>query len=256
LPRKPRIEMPGYHHVLNRGVERRNVFLDQEDFQSFLALLCTTCSQFGVRLHAYVLMHNHYHLLIETAQENLSQFMRRLNADYAIYFNKRYKRNGHLWQGRFKSWYVTDESYLYTLIRYIEYNPLKANMIKKPGEYAFSSCRYFLDVNDKPPACLKGSVIFEQFQSPEERRTFFQSGIDERVLNEIQKASSLVALPEKTQRDESKELHTLFKTVKKKAERNKRIVLAYESGISQHKIATYLKLSQPTVCAIIKRTGK
>ena len=105
MPRKPRIEMTGYHHVLNRGVEKRKVFLDNEDFNTFLKLLCGACQIHGVTLHSYALMDNHYHLLIETTRENLSMFMRRVNADYAIHFNKRYKRSGHLWQGRFKSWY-------------------------------------------------------------------------------------------------------------------------------------------------------
>ena len=72
-------------------------------------------------------MSNHYHLLIEIEHENLSKFMKQINSIYAIFFNK---KSGHLWQGRFKSWFVTDEAYLYTLMLYIEQNPLKANMVK------------------------------------------------------------------------------------------------------------------------------
>ncbi len=87
-------------------------------------------------------MSNHYHLLIETTQENLSKYMKHLNASYAIWFNRKYSRSGHLRQGRFKSWYVTDESYLYTLIGYIENNPVKAGMVKKPGEYLYSAINH------------------------------------------------------------------------------------------------------------------
>ena len=92
MPRKPRIEMPGFHHALNRGVEQRKVFLEEKDFTTFLELLCKACREYGVKVHSYALMSNHYHLLVETSRENLSLFMRRLNSTYAIYFNKRYKR--------------------------------------------------------------------------------------------------------------------------------------------------------------------
>jgi len=135
MPRTPRIEMAGFHHVINRGVEQRDVYLCEEDFDTFLSTLCEACRAFGIKVHAYALMSNHYHLLVETAKENLSMFMRRLNASYAIYFNRKYKRSGHLWQGRFTSRYVTDERYLYTLIRYVESNPFKAGLIKEVGTY-------------------------------------------------------------------------------------------------------------------------
>ena len=135
MARLPRIDLAGFHHVINRGVERREIFIDKEDYDAFLTLLCQQCVTYEVDVHSYCLMSNHYHLLIETHQENLSKFMRAINAQYAAYFNRKYKRVGHLWQGRFKSWFVTDEAYLYTLIKYIEYNPLKAKMIKTLDEY-------------------------------------------------------------------------------------------------------------------------
>jgi len=103
-------------------------------------------------------MSNHYHLLIEITQKNLSKFMRQLNSDYAVYFNKKYKRSGHLWQGRFKSWYVTDEAYLYTLILYIEQNPLKANMVKSVEEYPYSSAHHFLD-KESTNKCLQNAWV-------------------------------------------------------------------------------------------------
>jgi REP element-mobilizing transposase RayT len=125
MPRRPRIEIAGYYHIINRGVEQRVVFKEKEDYNFFLEQLSFFTKQFNINIHNYSLMNNHYHLLIETKEENLSKFMKQLNSIYAIYFNKKYKRNGHLWQGRFKSWYITDEAYLYTLILYIEQNPLK-----------------------------------------------------------------------------------------------------------------------------------
>ncbi len=130
MPRKPRIEIPGFYHIINRGVEQRAVFKENGDYEYFLEQLSNLSKNFNIAIHNYCLMNNHYHLLIETREENLSKFMRQLNGIYAIYFNKKYKRSGHLWQGRFKSWYVTDEAYLYTIILYIEQNPLKAKIVK------------------------------------------------------------------------------------------------------------------------------
>ena len=105
---------------MDKGVEQRVIFEE---------LMCFHAKSYDIRLHNYCLMSNHYHLLIEIRQENLSKFMRQLNMNYAIYFNKKYKRSGHLWQGRFKSWYVTDEAYLYTLMLYIEQNPLSRRIL-------------------------------------------------------------------------------------------------------------------------------
>lgn len=107
-------------------------------------------------------MSNHYHLLIEIEDENLSKFMRQINSNYAIYFNKKYKRVGHLWQGRFKSWYVTDEAYLYTLILYIEQNPLKAHMVKSVEEYPYSSAHLFLSP-DGTNECLNNAWITQNY---------------------------------------------------------------------------------------------
>lgn len=128
MPRIPRIEIPGFYHIVNRGVERRKVFYDKEDFEYFLQLLIDVSELYNIVIHNYCIMNNHYHLLIELKEENLSKFMKNINGTYAKYFNKKYQRSGHLWQGRFKSWYVTNEAYLFTLIRYIEYNPLKAKI--------------------------------------------------------------------------------------------------------------------------------
>ena len=129
---------------LNRGVEQRDIFQEEEDYAYFEELLCTHARSHNITIHNFCLMSNHYHLLIEIKQENLSKFMRQINMNYAIYFNKKNRRRGHLWQGRFKSWYVTDESYLYTLILYIEQNPLKAKMVNKIEEYPYGTAHYFL----------------------------------------------------------------------------------------------------------------
>jgi len=89
MPRRPRVDMAGYYHIVNRGVEQRITYKENDDYVIFLEMLCTACKLSDVKLHGYVLMSNHYHLLIETTQENLSKFMKHINASYAIYFNKK-----------------------------------------------------------------------------------------------------------------------------------------------------------------------
>jgi len=86
MPRRPQIEIAGYYHIANRGVEQRNVFLEADDYEYFEELLCFYLESYNVTLHNYCLMSNHYHLLIEVHEQNLSKFMKQLNANYAIYF--------------------------------------------------------------------------------------------------------------------------------------------------------------------------
>jgi REP element-mobilizing transposase RayT len=115
MPRRLRIESLGYHHVYNRGVAKGKVFEDEKDKAKFIELMASVAKEFKLNIHAFCLMDNHYHLLVENRRENLSSGMRQLNAQYATYFNKRHNRVGHLWQDRFKSWYVLDNNYLFTL---------------------------------------------------------------------------------------------------------------------------------------------
>lgn len=252
MPRRPRIEMPGFYHVVNRGVEQRIVYKDDEDFQTFLEMLCTSCRLYDVQLHGYALMSNHYHLLIETQRENLSKFMKHLNASYAIWFNKKYKRSGHLWQGRFKSWYVTDEPYLYTLIGYIENNPLKAKVVRELGEYPYSS--YLAFAESVPPLpCLKDSFIFEAFRDRDERMAFLHSSVDERILDEIKNASKLVVASDSVNALSPEKLKKMFDPEQDNRERNRTILNAYHEGYSQHAIAECLGFSQPYINRIIKR---
>jgi REP element-mobilizing transposase RayT len=135
MARKKRIEKIGFYHIVNRGVERRTIFCDDEDFKKFLEIVQDSAIIYNFALHSFCLMNNHYHLLLQTKDLNLSLLMRQINSRYSIYFNNKYKRVGPLWQGRFKSWFVYDESYLKALVKYIEYNPIKADITKKIGEY-------------------------------------------------------------------------------------------------------------------------
>jgi len=168
-------------------------------------------------------MPNHYHLLLQTHQENLSKCIRQINMQYAIYFNKKYQRSGHLWQGRFKSWYVTDEAYLYTLILYIEQNPLKAKLVDSVKEYPYSSARYFLDQN-RIPACLQDAWIVKHYRNDTESiRALLHSLVDTEQLHELKKASSLIEAPTRDKKPDKATLKTLLDKARNIQHRNRLI---------------------------------
>jgi len=255
MPRKPRIELPGQYHIINRGVEQRIIFKEAEDYEYFEELMCFYGKSFGITLHNYCLMSNHYHLLIEITNENLSNFMRQLNMNYSIYFNKKYKRVGHLWQGRFKSWYITDEAYLYTLMCYIEQNPLKAKMVKKLEEYPYSSYRYFLNYK-QIPECLKESWIVQNYKEDKEAiKVFLTTPVDSSQLQELKKASSLLSASNIDKKPKEEDLKKLLQNMPNIKSRNETITKAYKKGFSQHMIAKVLGLNQATIQRIIKRTN-
>ena len=162
MPTRPRINIADYHHIMNRGVGQMDVFRHSEDKDMFLQIVNKTAMIHKIILHDYCLMDNHYHLLIEMQTDNLSLFMRFVSANYAQYFNKNTKRIGHLWQNRYKSRYVTTAPYLYTLIRYIEYNPIEAGLSKQVGEYPFTLAHAIFNGKDFP-ACTKESILFRDY---------------------------------------------------------------------------------------------
>jgi len=145
MARPLRVEYPGaYYHVINRGNAGEDIFHSIRDREKFLEYLEKAVERFSIIIHTYCLMTNHYHLLIETAQANLSLAMQWLNVSYAAYYNKKRQRSGHLFQGRFKSVLVEADEYLKPLSRYIHLNPVKAGMVNSPGEFSWSSYPAFI----------------------------------------------------------------------------------------------------------------
>lgn len=141
MPRRPRLELPGIPlHVTQRGVNRAATFIDDEDFQRYRQYLGEALDRQDIALHAYVLMTNHIHLLLTCpANGLLSVAMRDLGQRYVPAFNRRYRRTGTLWEGRFKSCMVDSERYLFAVHRYIELNPVRACMVGSASEYPWSS---------------------------------------------------------------------------------------------------------------------
>lgn len=144
MARPLRINYSGaFYHVYHRGLERREIYKDEHDYAIFVKLLEQAHIQFKVKIHAYCLMSNHYHLYVETPEGNLSRVMRHVNGLYTQKYNKKYSRVGSLFQGRYGSKLVDQHSYSLELVRYIHLNPVKAKMVKSPGAYAHSSYRVY-----------------------------------------------------------------------------------------------------------------
>ena len=145
MARQHRLQAPNcFYHITSRGDDRKKIFSNETDFRKFLAYLKKAKEKFNFYLYAYCLLDNHYHLLLETGQANLSQIMQYLNTAYTIYYNTKHKRHGHLFQGRFKSILIEADSYFVELTRYIHLNPVKAKMTDSAEEYPWSSYKTYL----------------------------------------------------------------------------------------------------------------
>lgn len=152
----------GVYHVTARGNERKAIVRDDTDRRLFLDTLARTVAQYRVRCHAWVLMRNHYHVLLETPTPNLSLALRHLNGVYTQAFNRRHHRVGHLFQGRFKAIVVEKDAYLLELCRYIVLNPVRAGLVSHPRAYAWSSYRATGGEAAVPP-WLTVDWVLEQF---------------------------------------------------------------------------------------------
>lgn len=145
MARPLRIEYGGaFYHITARGNERKRIFFGKSDYDRFKEYLLEAQEKFGYRLHCYVLMGNHYHLVIETPNGNMNKVLHYVNGSYATYTNKKRNRSGHLWQGRYKGILIDREAYLLELSRYLHLNPVRAGMVEKPEDYRQSSYRSYL----------------------------------------------------------------------------------------------------------------
>lgn len=143
MPRKRRFFLPDLPvHVVQRGNNRKAVFFEDGDYRHYLDRLAQAAGEHGCAVHAYVLMTNHVHLLLTpTAEKSISATLQELGRRFVPYINHRYGRTGTLWEGRFKASLVQDEGYLLTCYRYIEMNPVRAQMVERPQDYRWSSYR-------------------------------------------------------------------------------------------------------------------
>lgn len=237
MPRKPRIEEIGFYHIINRGVERRTVFLEDEDCEKFFEILEDSSEVYRFSIHSFCLMPNHYHLLLETFKKNLSLIMRQINSRYSIYFNNKYKRVGPLWQGRFKSHFVYDTNYLTSLIKYIEYNPIKANMSQKIKEFKWSMSSKNIELN-----CLNFAFIDE---------IDFTDSLNDKELSDIDSLfeAKFEIKDSKIEKRKAQSLSSHFAT----DDREVAIASAIFDGYFQAEVARYLGLSVVSISKIYKK---
>ncbi len=246
MPRRPRVETIGFHHLINRGVARGDIFLKPLDFERFLELVLEAKERYAFTVHSFCLMNNHYHILLETTSENLSLIARQINSKYAQYFNREYKRVGPLWQGRFKNYYVYDECYLSILLKYIERNPIKAKLTQKIGEYKWCSSTFLLTWihND----LISGSILFDKDRFA---LLDIEMSKDELAKLDTLQKTTYIQNNEGLKREKQKSLLEYFMLVTSLKERDLAIKKAVLDGYKQSEIAEYLQVSRTTVSKVM-----
>jgi len=248
MPRKERYQEAGKYHIINRGVERRSIYLEPQDYEFFLDLLLKLHKDYDIIIHAYCLMTNHYHLLLETKQNNLSKAIQFVNDKYSKYFNKKYSRSGHLWQGRYKSYPLFDDVHFWIVAKYIERNPIKAGMVQDVAAYRFQSFfqwkykhHYF--------KLLNNSMIFDMTYN--EYADYINSEMEIDAIDIVYKSPKLIIKENGKFKVLTKRLETFFEQ-DHDIKRDENIKKAYEYGYTKSEIANQLQISHTAVSKILK----
>ena len=283
MARPLRIEYDGaLYHVTSRGNERKPIFKDAGDRERFLTTLWQVCKRFHWLCHAYCLMINHYHLVIETPDGNLSKGMRQLNGVYTQAFNRRHRRVGRLFHGRFKGILVQKDSHYLEVCRHVVLNPVRAKAVRQPRQWAWSSYRATAGL-----AALPGRLTVEELlshfgrrrgPSQEKYREYVRAGSGGTTIWENLEAQSLLGVEgfadalrghvtgKQTLREIPKgqrligraSLKKLFdKAAKDKRMRDRLISKAvYEHGYSQMEVSRHLKLHYSSISRLITRANE
>lgn len=190
MSRKLRVFTLGYpYHVVQRGNNKIQIFLQKDDYFTFIDILLQGKKKYPVYIYGYCLMPNHFHLLVEPQTINsVSSLIQFLGAKYVRFFNNKYSRTGTLWEGRFKSVLVNTEQYLLTCLKYIEKNPVRANLVAKEEDYSWSSYRFHaFGQNNK--ILDQNFLYFDLGKTDEERQNrykeFFQKSCSDDEISKI-----------------------------------------------------------------------
>lgn len=203
MARPLRIIYPGaFYHVTSRGNERRDIYKSQRDRVKFLSYLESASERYGAVIHAFCLMTNHYHLILETPEGNLSEIMQHINGAYTTYFNVKRKRAGHLFQGRHKSILVEADEYATELSRYIHLNPVRAGIVTRPEDFVWSSYPSYIG-KSLAPAWLKTDFILGYFgEKTGDGRKMYRAFVEDMIGKEYKSpleatfASSILGSPD------------------------------------------------------------
>lgn len=279
MTRPLRIEFAGaLYHVTSRGDGQEDIYLDDNDRETFLEVMSGVCNRFNWVVHAYCLMTNHYHLLVETPDSNLSQGMRQLNGVYTQKFNRHHGRVGHVFQGRYKAILVQKESYLLELARYIVLNPVRAQMVRSAKDWPWSSYRATAGIKNLTNGLIVDWIL-SSFSSRKSiavkrYREFFSEGKNQpkpwgqlrnqtylgsdQFVDEMQrKILADTDLSEISYTQKRCIAKPLSYYEKKCTDRDIAIINSYASGgYSMKEIGDYFKLHYSRVSRIIKAKGK
>lgn len=280
MARPLRLELPGgVYHVISRGNARETVYRDDRDRRRFLAILDQVADRMNLACHAYRLMGNHYHLVLETPDANLSHSLRHLNGLYAQYFNRRHDRVGHLFQGRFKSILVEKESYLLTLAKYVVLNPVRAGLVSRAEEWRWSSYRAQIGLAVAPEFLTVDTLLacFSTTNRARARSEFRRFVDTDRDELEVEEASSILGsdafVASQSSRVEARApiteipraqrfvgrpgLESIFEDFENRAARNQRILDAHvRYGYTMSAIAQHLGLHLATISRVISAMSK
>jgi len=280
MTRPLRIEYAGaVYHITSRGNEKKAVFKDDQDRINFLNTLQHVKKRYNWLCHAYCLMDNHYHLLIETPDGNLSLGMRQLNGVYTQLFNKRHQRTGHLFKGRYKSILIQKDSYLLEACRYVVLNPIRARMVDRPDAWKWSSYRATAG-REVPAVCLTRDWLLGQFnrtkiKAEKEYRKFVEGGIGqetiwsaikgqsilgeddfvEGLISHIKKHHDIPEIPKSDRYVNRPSLDKIFpkNVVLNKKKRDKNIFDAVQKyGYTQQQIAAHLNMHYSTISNLVR----
>lgn len=195
MPRRPRLALPNVPlHIIQRGNNRQACFFAEEDYRFYLDWLREYADKAGCRIHAYVLMTNHVHLLISAERpESPGALMKALGQRYVQYVNRTYRRSGTLWEGRFRSCLTQEDGYLLTCQRYIELNPVRADMVEHPAEYRWSS--YLGNAQGEPDELLKPHAMYlalgrDKASRAAAYRELFRYALEPGLVDEIRRATN------------------------------------------------------------------
>ncbi len=266
MPRQSRkLSKSSIYHVMIRGNERRNIFLDDEDRERFINTLQIKFKVSGAKLFAYCLMDNHVHLLIGEGKEDIAKIMKRINVSYAMYFNKKYKRIGHLFQDRFKSEVIEDESHLLEAVRYIHNNPVKAGIAKKASDYQWSSYNLYKADSE---GIIDKDIVLNMFSENAERAVslFEEFSVKDSDIEFIEHDGRDAEERQLEKAEEAKEIISDFlrsrnitnnNYIKKKEIRDELImVLRNICGLSIRSIANVLDINRGVVQKITRESHK
>ncbi|MGB7815960.1 MAG: transposase [Methylotenera sp.] len=195
MPRRPRVIVPNTpQHLIQRGNNRQACFYADEDYQFYLEWLKEYADKAECNIHACVLMTNHVHLLVSTEKADaVGAMMKALGQRYVQYINKTYKRSGTLWEGRYRSCPIQAEAYLFSCQRYIELNPVRANMVAHPAEYRWSS--YAANAQGEPNVIIKPHLLYNALGLDAEKRQaayreLFRYELDIGLVDEIRRSTN------------------------------------------------------------------